>query len=73
MRGLTPASQQFTSCVPCSSEQPIARADAYTARKQSGQVPQPEDLVKEVRSFGRSTVPDIVKAELLAELCDFIS
>ncbi|KAL3145757.1 hypothetical protein ABBQ38_015137 [Trebouxia sp. C0009 RCD-2024] len=47
--------------------------DAYTARKQSGQVPQPEDLVKEVRSFGRSTVPDIVKAELLAELRDFIA
>lgn len=48
-------------------------ADAYTARKQSGQDPQPDDLVKEVRSFGRSTVPDAVKAELLAELRDFIS
>ena len=51
----------------------MAPADAYTAKKQSGQELQPDDLVKEVRSFGRSTVPDAVKAELLAELRDFIS
>jgi len=49
------------------------RADAYTAKKKAGQEPQPDDLVKEVRSFGRSTVPDAVKAELLAELRDFIA
>lgn len=47
--------------------------DAYTAKKSSGQNLQPDDLVKEVRSFGRSTVPDAVKAELLSELRDFIS
>jgi hypothetical protein len=47
--------------------------DAYTAKKKAGQEPQPDDLVKEVRSFGRSTVPDAVKAELLAELRDFIA
>ena len=48
-------------------------AEAYTAKKRQGQEPQPDDLVKEVRSFGRSTVPDAVKAELLAELRDFIA
>lgn len=47
--------------------------EAYTAKKRQGQEPQPDDLVKEVRSFGRSTVPDAVKAELLAELRDFIA
>lgn len=51
----------------------MLNADAYTAKKKSGQDPQPDDLVKEVRSFGRSTVPDAVKAELLAELRDFIA
>jgi len=50
-----------------------SHADAYTAKKKAGQEPQPDDLVKEVRSFGRSTVPDAVKAELLAELRDFIA
>lgn len=55
------------------SSQLMAPADAYTARKQLGQDPQPDDLVKEVRSFGQSTVPDAVKAELLAELRDFMS
>lgn len=48
-------------------------SEAYTARKKQGQQTQPDDLVKEVRSFGRSTVPDAVKAELLAELRDFIA
>ena len=48
-------------------------AEVYTAKKRQGQEPQPDELVKEVRSFGRSTVPDAVKAELLAELRDFIA
>ncbi len=56
----------FLKCILCV-------ADAYTAKKKAGQEPQPDDLVKEVRSFGRSTVPDAVKAELLAELRDFIA
>jgi len=45
----------------------------FVHKKQAGHDPQADDLVKEVRGFGRSTVPDAVKAELLSELRDFIA
>lgn len=48
-------------------------AEAYRTQKQAGREPQPDDLVKEVRGFGRSSVPDAVKAELLTALRDFVA
>ena len=48
-------------------------AEVFKERQQQGQSPSSADLVQAVKPFGRSCVPDAVKAELLAKLTDFIA
>ena len=48
-------------------------AEVFKERQQQGQSPSSADLVQAVKPFGRSSVPDAVKAELLAKLTDFIA
>ena len=48
-------------------------AEVFKERQQQGQSPSSTDLVQAVKPFGRSSVPDAVKAELLAKLTDFIA
>eukprot|EP00891_Asterochloris_glomerata_P007931 jgi/Astpho2/7931/Aster-06405 len=47
--------------------------EVFKERQQQGQSPSSADLVQAVKPFGRSSVPDAVKAELLAKLTDFIA
>ena len=55
----------------CSQSSPPA--EVFKERQQQGQSPSSADLVQAVKPFGRSSVPDAVKAELLAKLTDFIA
>ena len=52
---------------------PLIPAEVFKERQQQGQAPSSADLVQAVKPFGRSSVPDAVKAELLAKLTDFIA
>ena len=51
----------------------VPPAEVFKERQQQGQLPSSTDLVQAVKPFGRSSVPDAVKAELLAKLTDFIA